>query len=97
MIMFESPDSSKALIAPYFNMRVGSAFWCDVLITSLVLCGTGSALYADGRFESLVDALLARTKQPCKVCMKDAGVSPSDIKEVLLVGGMTRMPKVVPF
>lgn len=46
------------------------------------------------RFESLVDALLARTRQPCKDCMKDAGVSPSDIKEVLLVGGMTRMPKV---
>ena len=38
--------------------------------------------------------LLQRTKQPCKDCMKDAGVSASDIKEVLLVGGMTRMPKV---
>lgn len=48
-----------------------------------------------GRFESLVDALLSRTRQPCKDCMKDAGVSPSDIKEVLLVGGMTRMPRVI--
>ncbi|KAK9787267.1 hypothetical protein WJX73_004110 [Symbiochloris irregularis] len=46
------------------------------------------------RYESLVDSLLSRTKQPCKDCMKDAGVSASDIKEVLLVGGMTRMPKV---
>ena len=46
------------------------------------------------RFESLVNDLLARTRQPCRDCMKDAGVSPSDIKEVLLVGGMTRMPKV---
>ena len=45
------------------------------------------------RFESLVADLLQRTRQPCKDCMKDAGVSPSDIKEVLLVGGMTRMPK----
>lgn len=46
------------------------------------------------RFESLVSNLLSRTQQPCKDCMKDAGVSASDITEVLLVGGMTRMPKV---
>ena len=46
------------------------------------------------RFESLVGDLLNRTQQPCRDCMKDAGVSPSDINEVLLVGGMTRMPKV---
>ncbi|BDA45607.1 Heat shock 70 kDa protein, mitochondrial [Coccomyxa sp. Obi] len=46
------------------------------------------------KFESLVHPLLERTKPPCHDCMKDAGVSPSDIKEVLLVGGMTRMPKV---
>ena len=46
------------------------------------------------KFESLVGDLLSRTKEPCKACMKDAGVSQSDIKEVLLVGGMTRMPKV---
>ena len=46
------------------------------------------------KFESLVADLLNRTKDPCKSCMKDAGVSPADIKEVLLVGGMTRMPKV---
>ena len=38
--------------------------------------------------------LLNRTQQPCRDCMKDAGVSASDINEVLLVGGMTRMPKV---
>ena len=48
------------------------------------------------RYESLVDGLLSRTRQPCLDCMKDAGVSASDIKEVLLVGGMTRMPKVCP-
>ena len=46
------------------------------------------------RFESLVGDLLNRTQQPCRDCMKDAGVSASDINEVLLVGGMTRMPKV---
>lgn len=46
------------------------------------------------RFESLVGDLLNRTKQPCKDCMKDAGVSASEINEVLLVGGQTRMPRV---
>ena len=46
------------------------------------------------KFESLVQPLLDRTKGPCSACMKDAGVSASEIKEVLLVGGMTRMPKV---
>jgi len=46
------------------------------------------------KLELLVKDLLERTKQPCHQCMKDAGVSPKDITEVLLVGGMTRMPKV---
>ncbi len=47
-----------------------------------------------GKFEQLTDPLLNRTRQPCKDCIKDAGVSTSEINEVLLVGGMTRMPKV---
>eukprot|EP00887_Chlorella_sp_A99_P006858 scaffold2.g6858.t1 len=46
------------------------------------------------KFEQLVKSLLDRTVQPCHSCMKDAGVQPADIHEVLLVGGMTRMPKV---
>ncbi|KAF6257713.1 heat shock protein Hsp70C [Scenedesmus sp. NREL 46B-D3] len=46
------------------------------------------------KLESLVGALLERTKSPCMQCMKDAGVSAAEISEVLLVGGMTRMPKV---
>ena len=46
------------------------------------------------KLETLVGDLLERTKNPCVQCMKDAGVQPSDINEVLLVGGMTRMPKV---
>lgn len=46
------------------------------------------------KLESLVKPLLDRTVQPCHNCMKDAGVQPADIAEVLLVGGMTRMPKV---
>lgn len=46
------------------------------------------------KLEQLVGELLERTKQPCHQCMKDAGVAAKDITEVLLVGGMTRMPKV---
>ena len=44
--------------------------------------------------EQWCDPLLERTKVPCRNCMKDAGVSTSEIKEVIMVGGMTRMPKV---
>ncbi|KAI5066368.1 hypothetical protein GOP47_0018992 [Adiantum capillus-veneris] len=46
------------------------------------------------KFEALVNDLIERTKQPCKNCLKDAGISAKDVNEVLLVGGMTRMPKV---
>ena len=46
------------------------------------------------KLESLVDDLVARTIEPCKVALKDAGMSASQINEVILVGGQTRMPKV---
>uniref|UniRef100_A0A7N0ZRX0 Uncharacterized protein n=1 Tax=Kalanchoe fedtschenkoi TaxID=63787 RepID=A0A7N0ZRX0_KALFE len=46
------------------------------------------------KFESLVDDLIERTKNPCKNCLKDARVSTKEVDEVLLVGGMTRVPKV---
>ncbi|CAK9062802.1 unnamed protein product [Durusdinium trenchii] len=45
------------------------------------------------KLEQLVDPLLSRTKAPCEACTKDAGVKPNEIGEILLVGGMTRMPK----
>ncbi len=47
------------------------------------------------KLESLVDDLIQNTIIPCKNALKDAGLSASDIDEVVLVGGMTRMPKVV--
>jgi molecular chaperone DnaK len=47
------------------------------------------------RLESLVDQLIQKTIEPCRQAIKDAGVSIADIQEVVLVGGMTRMPKVV--
>ena len=46
------------------------------------------------KLESLVEDLVARTIEPCKIAMKDAGVSASDIGDVILVGGQTRMPMV---
>jgi molecular chaperone DnaK len=46
------------------------------------------------KFESLVEGLIDRTIEPCKIAIKDAGVKVSDINDVILVGGMTRMPKV---
>jgi molecular chaperone DnaK len=46
------------------------------------------------KFESLVEDLIARTVEPCRIAVKDAGVKMSDISDVILVGGMTRMPKV---
>jgi molecular chaperone DnaK len=46
------------------------------------------------KFESLVEELVQRTIEPCKMAIKDAGVKVSDIGDVILVGGMTRMPKV---
>lgn len=47
------------------------------------------------KFETLVGDLVKRTIQPCEKAIKDAGVSTADINEVILVGGMSRMPKVV--
>jgi molecular chaperone DnaK len=46
------------------------------------------------KLESLVEELIKRTVEPCKIALKDAGLSASEIEDVILVGGMTRMPKV---
>ncbi|QQX83837.1 molecular chaperone DnaK [Cupriavidus necator] len=46
------------------------------------------------KLESLVEELITRTIEPCRIAIKDAGVKVSDIDDVILVGGMTRMPKV---
>src|SRR4030088_3274499 len=46
------------------------------------------------KLEALVDDLIQRTIEPCKAALRDAGLQPSDINEVVLVGGQTRMPKV---
>jgi len=47
------------------------------------------------KFESLVENLIQRSIKPCEIALKDAGINKSDITDVILVGGQTRMPKVV--
>jgi molecular chaperone DnaK len=47
------------------------------------------------KLEQLVEELVARTMKPCQAALKDAGVKASEIDEVILVGGMTRMPKII--
>ncbi|SHE99248.1 molecular chaperone DnaK [Thermomonas hydrothermalis] len=46
------------------------------------------------KLEALVDDLIKKTIEPCRIALKDAGLTPADISEVILVGGQTRMPKV---
>merc|ERR1711939_632857 len=47
------------------------------------------------KLEALVEELISKTIPPCKTALKDAGLNASDINEVVLVGGMTRMPKII--
>ena len=47
------------------------------------------------KLEALVEDLISKTLPPCKIALKDAGLSTSEINEIILVGGMTRMPKVI--
>ncbi len=47
------------------------------------------------KLEALIDDLVARTIEPCRAALKDAGLSAGEVDEIILVGGMTRMPKVV--
>jgi molecular chaperone DnaK len=46
------------------------------------------------KFEQMIDDLVERSLEPCRKCLKDAGVDPKDLNEVVLVGGSTRIPKV---
>lgn len=66
---------------PYIAMANGAPVHLNLNITR-------------ARFESLVEELINKTIEPCSIAMKDAGISVSDISDVILVGGMTRMPKV---
>ena len=76
-----SSSQQTELNEPYIAMANGAPVHLTFKITR-------------AKLESLVDELIQRTIEPCKIAMKDAGVSASEIDDVILVGGMTRMPKV---
>jgi molecular chaperone DnaK len=66
---------------PYIAMAGGAPAHLNVRLTR-------------ARLESLVEELIERTIEPCRVALKDAGLTPDEVVDVILVGGMTRMPKV---
>jgi molecular chaperone DnaK len=80
------------------KIELSSATQTDISLPFITADATGpkhlNLKITRAKFESLVDELVTRSIKPCEVAMKDAGVSKSDITEVILVGGQTRMPKV---
>merc|ERR1712212_38207 len=78
--------------------ELSSALQTDINLPYLTMDATGpkhmNLKLTRSKFESLVDNLVTRTIEPCKKAVKDAGVSTGEIGDVLLVGGMSRMPKV---
>ena len=80
------------------KIELSSAQSTDINLPFITADATGPKHMAmslsRAQLEKLVGPLLERTKDPCRNCLKDAGVTASEINEVLLVGGMSRMPKV---
>merc|ERR1712157_541941 len=78
--------------------ELSSAQQTDINLPYLTMDATGpkhmNLKLTRSKFEQIVGSLIQRTIEPCKKAVKDAGVSTGEIGEVLLVGGMTRMPKV---
>lgn len=80
------------------KIELSSSVQTDINLPYLTMDSAGpkhmNIQLSRAKFELLVASLIERTINPCKLAMKDANVSTSDINEVILVGGMTRMPKV---
>jgi len=76
-----SSSQQTAVNLPYITASAGGPMHMNIIINR-------------AKLESLVDELITRSIGPCKTAMLDAGVTAGDIDEVILVGGMTRMPKV---
>ncbi|MCQ2914079.1 MAG: molecular chaperone DnaK [Alphaproteobacteria bacterium] len=80
------------------KIELSSAQQTDINLPFITADATGpkhlNVNLTRAKLESLVEDLLERTKIPCEKALKDAGLKASDISEVILVGGMTRMPKV---
>jgi molecular chaperone DnaK len=80
------------------KIELSSATQTDINLPYITADATGPKHLAlkltRAKYEALVDDLIQRTVEPCRKALKDAGLSPGQIDEVVLVGGMTRMPKV---
>lgn len=80
------------------KIELSSTSQTDISLPFITADSTGpkhlNIVLTRSKFETLVNHLIDRTKQPCKNCLKDAGLSAKEVHEVLLVGGMTRVPKV---
>ncbi len=80
------------------KIELSSAQQTDVNLPYITADATGpkhlNVKLTRAKLESLVEELILRTKGPCEMAIKDAGVSISEINDVILVGGQTRMPKV---
>ena len=81
------------------KIELSSAMQTEVNLPFITADATGpkhlNIKLTRAKLEALVDDLIKRTIEPCKKALKDAGLSAGEINEVILVGGMTRMPKVV--
>ncbi|CUA81514.1 chaperone protein DnaK [Gulbenkiania indica] len=80
------------------KIELSSATQTEVNLPYITMDATGPKHLAmkitRAKFESLVDELIERSIEPCRVALKDAGLKVTDIDDVILVGGQTRMPKV---
>jgi len=81
------------------KMELSSATTTDINLPFITADATGPKHFnvklTRAKLEDLVADLVNRTIEPCKACMRDAGLKSSEIDEIILVGGMSRMPKVV--
>jgi molecular chaperone DnaK len=81
------------------KIELSSSVQTDVNLPFITADATGpkhlNIKLTRAKLEQLVEDLVARTIKPCQAALKDAGVKASDIDEVILVGGMTRMPKII--
>lgn len=80
------------------KIELSSAQQTDINLPYITADATGpkhlNMKLTRAKLEALVEDLITKTMEPCKIALKDAGLSVADIKEVILVGGQTRMPKV---
>ena len=80
------------------KMELSTAMETDVNLPFITADASGpkhlNIKLSRAKLEALVDDLIEKTVEPCKIALRDSGLQPADINEVILVGGMTRMPKV---